>query len=293
MDIFRVGEVWSLVEEKINGWIESFFFNLPNIAAAILALAVFYIAGRIIEVVVDRAAKRSQAPRSLRVLLGKIVKVVVVLSGFIVALGVLGLQKTVTTTLASAGVIGIVLGFALQDIVANLVSGAILIFRKPFKENDLVEIGDNFGTVAHIDLRATKIRTLQGQVVYVPNKEAFEENITNYSEMGERQIDIGCGVSYKGDLEKIANIAKEAVSGLNFIKSTRPIEVYYNEFGQSSINFTLRVWINFTNKQADFLKARSKIITAIKAKFNEEDISIPFPIRTIEFSNLDDKKRLS
>src|SRR5699024_9041806 len=105
---------------------------------------------------------------------------------------------------------------------------------------------------------------------------------TNYTKNFERRIDLTCGVSYGDDLEKAKKLAIEAVESLDSYDSSKPIELFYTEFGGSSINFDIRFWVYFA-RNPDFLSVRSDAIVAIKKKFDENDISIPFPIRTLDF----------
>jgi len=268
---------------KLNIWIDGLVSNLPQILGFLVVLAVFYLLAKISQKLTRNAAARSGAPHSLETLLGTAVKVVVIIVGIVVGLSLLGLGKAVTTALAGAGVLGIVLGFALQDIAANFISGIILIFRKPFSEGDLVEISGHLGIVTEINLRTTKLRSLKGQMVYIPNQQVFQNDLKNYTELGERRIDVACGVSYSDDLDLARKTAKQAVAALEYIDTdNHEIEVYYNEFGGSSINFTVRFWINF-DRQPSFLASQNDAIMAIKTAFEEQDIDIPFPIRTLEF----------
>lgn len=283
MNSFGAQRVWTPLHDKITGVREGFLVNLPDIIAACIIVAVFYLLGRLLEVAVEKSIGRTDAPRSLRTLLGQTAKGVVVVIGVVIALGVLGLQKTVTTALAGAGIIGIVLGFALQDVVANFASGIVLIFRKPFREGDLVQVKENFGVVQRIDLSVTKIQTRSGQMMYVPNKDVFGSDVENFSELGRRRVDIECGVSYGDDLDNARKVAQQAIESLDFVVEDEPVHVFYREFSDHSVNFILQFWIEFNNQQ-DFLRAQSEAIQAIKGAFAEHGITIPFPIRTLDFN---------
>jgi small conductance mechanosensitive channel len=199
---------------------------------------------------------------------------------------VLNLSTAVTSILGAAGILGLAIGFAAQDTVSNLISGVMISVRRPLKEGDLVETNDTFGVVDQVNLRATVVRTPTGQIVFVPNKDVFQNRLTNYSRSGQRRVDLSCGVSYGDDLEKAKRVALEAIGGLEKRVKGRDVELFYNGFGDSSINFTLRFWIDFARSQADFLAAQSDAIMALKRAFDENDITIPFPIRTLDFGAL-------
>ena len=118
-------------------------------------------------------------------------------------LSILQLDKAVTSILAGAGIIGLALAFAFQDIAANFISGIFISFRKPIKLGDVVKINDYMGKVEQINLRDTIILTFQGQMVIIPNKDVFQSPIENYSLLGRRRLDLVVGVSYGDDLEKV------------------------------------------------------------------------------------------
>jgi small conductance mechanosensitive channel len=217
--------------------------------------------------------------------LGVLLYVVVVMTGVFFALGVLGLDKTLTSLLAGAGIIGLALGLAFQDMGANLLSGIYMSIERPFRTGHLIKSNDYFGTVERISLRQTEILTPEGQLVLIPNKKIFENPIINFSATSRRRVDIPVGVSYADDLEHVKQIAIAALRELPSRDPSRDVELYYDEFGESSINFVVRFWISFA-RQPDFLQARSEAIERIKNAFDANEITIPFPIRTIEFSKV-------
>ena len=175
------------------------------------------------------------------------------------------------------------LGFAFQDIASNFIAGITLAFQKQFNVGDLVEVNDIFGTVMRIDLRTTTVRTLNGQMVSIPNKDVFLNAVTDYSQLGRRRIELVVGVSYGEDLEKVKDVSLKAIKDLKISLDKEPIDLYFEEFSDSSINFVLRFWTEF-KKQPDYLEARSQAIIAIKQAFDREGIVIPFPITTLDFN---------
>jgi small conductance mechanosensitive channel len=178
--------------------------------------------------------------------------------------------------------LGLILGFAFQDIASNFIAGIIISFEQPFKINDLIETNDHFGIVKVIRIRTTEIVTPQGEYVIIPNKEVYTNALINYSVSGHRRVDLDVGVSYGEDLERVQKVTIDAVKGISNQDSTRDVEVFYNEFGDSSINFKVRFWLNITAEK-DYKKAASEAVIKIKKAYDENDIMIPFPIRTIDF----------
>jgi small conductance mechanosensitive channel len=155
-------------------------------------------------------------------------------------------------------------------------------FTHPFRTGHLIQVGNFMGCVDTLELRATKMRTQQGQSVIIPNSKIMENEIANYSITGERRVDIKCGVSYGADLQQAEDLAIKAVESLERRKPGRAVELFYEDFGESSINFTLRFWTD--PDQKTHLMARSPAIKAIKQTFNDHWITIPFPIRTLDFA---------
>lgn len=279
MDIQNASE---LVIEKLENWLRQLIQMLPNIALAILIVIVGFFLAKLIRNLLYKGMRRVTKHNALLSLTTNVVYVTIILIGLFIALGVLELDKTVTSLLAGAGIIGLALGFAFQDIAANFMSGIFLALRKPFKEGDIIETQEKTGVVEEMNLRATLIRSFQGQYHIIPNKDVFQNTITNYSRLGRRRIDLEVGVSYGDDLEKVKKVTLDAVKGLDYILKNQDLSLYYSEFGDSSINFSVRFWIDFS-KQPDFLKAKSDAIMAVKKAYDNNDIMIPFPIRTLDF----------
>lgn len=274
--------VYSTLTEKLINWLETAVEMLPNMVMALLVLILFFVIGRLVRKAAKRMLTKATDNKTIISLLETVVGVSVIGIGLFIALGILDLDGTVTSLLAGAGVIGLALGFAFQNIASNFIAGVVLAIRHPFGVGDIIETNDFYGTVQKMNLRNTIIRTPQGQIVYIPNKSVFENPLENYTISGERRIDLECGISYGDDLEKAKEVAIEAIETLDNYDDDKEVEFYYEEFGGSSINFEIRFWVNFKSN-SDFLSARSDAIIAIMKAFEETDIMIPFPIRTLDF----------
>lgn len=282
MDTSEINDAYGIVAGKVEAWITTFFEMLPNLVVALIILIVFYVLGKFARKAVTNLLSRVTTNQTITNLLETIISISIIGIGVFIALSVLQLDGAVTSLLAGAGIIGLALGFAFQDIASNFISGIILSIRHPFGIGDIIETNDYFGTVSKLNLRNTVLRTVTGQIVFIPNKKVFENPLENYTSTGFRRIDLSCGISYGDDLEKARKIATEAVDKIENVLSERGIEFFYDEFGSSSINFKIRFWVNFA-KNPDFWSARSEAIIAISKAFDENDIMIPFPIRTLDF----------
>lgn len=283
-------QTWGLLARKLTGWGRAFVLALPNFLLAVLTVVLSWLIARGVRKVVTRLLRRVSSSEQVTYLLAQAVYIAVLTAGTFIALGILGLQKTVASLLAGAGIVGLALGFAFQDIAANLMAGVYLSVRRPFRRGHLIKAQDFFGIVLEVNLRWTELVTQQGQLVLIPNKQVFENPIMNYSARGSRRVDISLGVSYGDDLEKARRVAIEAVESVPSRLPDREVELFYEEFGESSIDFTVRFWIPFET-QKDYLAARSDAIVRIKQAFDANGVTIPFPIRTLEFAG--DKVEIS
>lgn len=277
-----IDKAYNLLSEKLLSWFHTAIKMIPNLIAAILIFIVFYVIGWIIRKLVSKTLQRITKNQAVVNLLETISGVVIAGIGFFFALGVLQLDGAVTTLLAGAGVVGLALGFAFRDSIANIISGIILSFRHPFIIGDLIECKGYFGHVHKINLRCTIIRNPQGYLSHIPNKDMLGNPFNNYTWNHQRRVDLECGVSKADDLEKVKTVAIEAVKSIDNYNSDRAVELYFTEFADSSMKFVVRFWVHY-HKNADWYAGRSSAIMAIRKQFDINNISTPFPIRTLDF----------
>lgn len=283
VDPLTVERAIHLISDKLWGWAETGIKLLPNFILAVVLFAVFYAFGVVLSRLLLKLFRRVFDSEAIASLLATFLKVAVITIGFFIALDLIGMQRAVVSLLAGAGIIGLALGFAFQDMAENLLAGLMLGIRKPFKPGDLIKSQSVFGFVKGLNLRNTVMKNFSGQLIYVPNKEIFKNVLENYSVSGLRRIEIPVGVSYGEDLEKVTKVLREALDGLDFIDRDKGIEVFALEFGDSSINFTARYWIKYPDGEVGYFPATHRGVLAIKHAFDENDITIPFPIRTLDF----------
>ena len=195
----------------------------------------------------------------------------------------MSLDKAVASMLAGAGLVGLAIGFAFQDLIINFISGVIIAFKQPFNQGDLIATKGYVGIVKKMNFRAVMMETADGKWVIIPNRVVLEDAIINYTYTGRRRVDLQVGISYNEDLEFVQQLTIETIKQLECIANNSSVEFYYEAFGDSSINFVTRFWINFEHSEASFLKARSEAIILIYKAFKKHNINIPFPIRTLDF----------
>ena len=268
---------------KLETWKELFIQNIPNIAIAIVVMVIAYFSSRYISKFIAKLIGSKIEQKSVKNLVSRVISAFTFLLGLYIAMTILKFDDTLKTIVSAAGVSGIVVGLALQGTLSNTISGVVLSFRKNLNIGNWVESTGFAGEVIDINLNYFVIREADNNTVVIPNKTILENPFKNYSLTTKMRIAIECGVSYDADLEKVESITKNIIQA-NFDqeKIGKHVEFYYTEFGDSSINFLCRFWIDSQNA-LEKLKGKSKAIIEIKKAFDKEGITIPFPMRTLEF----------
>jgi len=281
MDI-DVAKISELISDKLSIWLREIIKLLPNIALAATVLVIgFFVAKTVRRLSLRLISKMSHSP-TLNNLFSSVIYFTVLGIVIFTVLSILKLDKAVTSILAGAGIFGLALAFAFQDIASNFISGIFISVRKPLQVGDIVKIKDYMGKIEVINLRDTVMSTFQGQTVIIPNKEVFQNPIENYSYLKKRRFDLDIGVSYGDDLDKVKRVTLDAVKDIPGISKEFETTLFYTGFGDSSINFSIRIWID-TAEQLAYKSVGSEAIMRIKKAYDANDIMIPFPIRTLDF----------
>lgn len=278
------GDMWNRLVETLDAWLTDAVTWAPRVVVALVVVGAFWWLGKIVRKGVTKALKKTKMSPSPRALLARASHFLVSLVGLMVTLSVLQLDEAVTGILAGAGVVGLALGFAFQDLASNLISGVGLSVRHPFRVGDVIESNGMTGVVEDVQLRVTVMRTFDGKKVIIPNKKIYQDVLTNFSAMHRRRVDVACGVAYDTDLATAKKLALEALESLECRIEDKPPEIFFKSFGGSSIDFDARVWIEYRS-QRDFVEARDAIVMAIKKAFDQGEVEIPFPIRTLELAD--------
>ncbi len=280
----NTGELLNALFEKLEEWVFAFIRMLPNIAIAILVIVIGIFAAKVISKFAKNQMTRFHVDKTITGFLSRILFFVIMIIGLMVALSILNLSGTVASILAGLGIIGLALGFAFQDTAANFMSGIYITFKQPYAIGDVIETKNGvMGNVTDINLRITKVKTFDGPVVYVPNRFLFEDAFTNFTEGGQRRLRVDCGISYGEDLEKVERVVMETLENAPGRIKSEDITIHWLEFGDSSINFSANIWLDYSRENKAFIGAKNYAIKALKKAFDDNDIMIPFPIRTLDF----------
>lgn len=268
------------VVEKLEGWWTAAVGHLPDLAVALVVLLVGAGIASVVRKGARRGLHRVSDNRQIAGLLSRGAWLVVIGVSLFLALGVLGLDKTVTSLLAGAGVVGLAIGFAAQTMAANAMSGVIISVKRPFRIGEWIETDSATGCVQQVDLSVTTLRTTDGRLVRVANRDLLDATLWNLSRSGMRRVDVAVGCAYGDDVDHALQVTRDALSEL--APEGHDVEVFATGFGGSSVDLVARVWTPWSSPK-DTFTLQSKMIVRIKRAWDDAGITIPFPIRTLDF----------
>lgn len=261
-------DVWTLAGEF---QVELISFAL-KLLLALAVLFVFFLISRAIHAGLGRVFQRARVEEDAADLLRTVVKYTILGLGLILALDQVAFD--VTGILAGLGVAGLALGFAAKDTLANFIAGVTILWDRPFRVGDRVEIDGEFGQVKRITLRSTRVHTNQNEVVIIPNQNVANNKIINHTMQASLRLDVPFGIAYKEDIDRAREVVLAVAEGDDRLRERPAPVVVLTEMAESSVNFELRVWIKNPHLEVPLdLEYRERIKKALDAA----GISIPFP----------------
>ena len=258
---------------------------LPQLVAAILVMAAFLALFRLfrrpLRAILDKAGFHEAL---VHLLVDNILRYAMIVVALVMAADQLGIN--VAAALAGIGIAGIAVGFAAQDSVANVISGILIFFDKPFLVGDWIEAEGQYGRVSEITLRTTRIQTPRNTYVVIPNKKIIDAVLENYSKHGELRVDVPVGIAYKESIPAAREVILKAVRDLPHVKSDPAPEVVALELGDSSVNLSVRVWIDRGSYQQS---TYARVVEASKLALDAAGIQIPFPHLQLFVDQVEDR----
>lgn len=280
-DVFEV----SVITNLLVGWGKTLWNVIiedgPNLVFKILLFIVIVFGFRklasFVQTLVERTLEKSHLKLSelLRRMVVSIVRNIIIVLGVLIALSQVGIS--LGPLLAGLGVVGFVVGFALQDSLSNFAAGMMILMYRPFDVGDLIEAGGVVGKVSHMSLVNTTILTVDNQTIVVPNNKIWGDVVRNVTAQTMRRIDMVFGVSYTDDIPKTERVLQEILDSHEKVLADPVPIVRLHELADSSVNFVVRPWVN----KDDYWEVYWDITRAVKMRFDEEGISIPFPQRDV------------
>lgn len=265
----------SLAKERTVG---SFVFTWSSILIFMLVLVVSFLLARLLTFTFGGDSSQFAGNRKSKagswILL---IRLVILIGGFLLAIGAAGIP---TDKLAIViGALGVGIGFGLQNVVNNLVSGVILAFEKPMQTGDVIELGTRIGTVKEIGIRSSKITTYDGSVIIVPNGDFISQQLINWTHSNSyRRIELIVGVAYGTDLEKAQSLINKVLNETEGVMNHPPSAVLVHDFSDSAVLFRILFW---TNNYDSWTSLKSNVLRSVYNEFAANAITIPFPQRDI------------
>jgi len=247
----------------------------------VVVLLIIYLVGRAaVGSIVDRVMRRQGLDAHAQKPLRKVTNMAVFFVAIAVAFGAAGFGNFLTALATIAAAATLAIGFAMQDIIKNFVSGVFIFTDKPFRIGDWIEWDGNSGVVEDISLRVTRVRTFDNELLTVPNSNLTETVIKNPVAKGQLRLRFVFGIGYDDDIDTATEIILEEAENHDGVMDDPGPSVRLVELGDSSVGLQSRIWIDDPSR-ADFVKTRGEYVQAVKQRFDEEDINIPYPNRTI------------
>ncbi len=253
----------------------------PLIVAALAVLLLTWILSWLAGVIVGNTTRRAHVRDSLRDLALQLTSVVVWVAGVTTAAVIVFPGMTPARILTVLGLSSVAIGFAFKDIFENFFAGVLILWRFPFDRGDYIVCGDVEGEVESITIRMTMLRQVDGQLVVVPNAMLFKNPVEVVTSQATRRITVICGVAYGEDVDQSRDVIRTAVQGCSTVRTKERVEIFAQEFADSSINFEVTWWTGST--PLEIRQSRDEVVASVKRALDDAEIEIPFPYRTLTF----------
>ncbi len=280
-------ELWNTVWDAFNAPMFSLgeepITPLSIVVLLVILAVTWIVAGRVRWLLERRIGQVAGMQEGTLHVIGALGRYLIIFVGFFVGLQSVGLQ--LDSVLILFGALGVGIGFGLQNIANNFVSGVILLFERPVEVGDVIEVGGELGTVERISIRATTLRKFDQTQAIVPNGDLISGVVTNWTHDDRRvRVDFMVGVAYGSDTALVERILKELVDGHEKVLDDPAPRVLFMEFGDSSLNFRILAYVP---DLMDRLTTQSDLHYAIDEAFRTHDVEIPFPQRDLHVRSID------
>lgn len=252
-----------------------------KVIAAIAILFIGIAAAKLLRKLVRRLMRQGKVDEILVSFTSSVVYVAVVAFVVIAALGQLGVQTA--SFIAVIGAAGLAIGLALQGSLANFAAGVLMVIFKPFKVGDYIEAAGTAGVVEAIGIFTSTLKTPDNKMIIIPNAKLTADNITNYSALDQRRVDLVASVSYGDDIDKVRSIIKEILTSDSRILSEPAPTIAIMSLAESSVDFAVRPWV----KTEDYWGVFFDLQEQIKKQFDANGVTIPFPQQDIYLHKLE------
>ena len=272
-------EVTDEVARSASDLWESFVTSLPRVGVAIGIVLVGWLVARGARWLLRRYLQRHNTPSFAQVM-SKLVSWSIVFATALIAITVTFPSVKPVDLLAGLGFFSVAVGFAFQDILENTLSGVLLLFRQPFQSGDQIEVEGRTGTVEAITIRETRIKTFDGQLIVIPNRDVYKNVIRVQTHYDDRRLSFMVGIAYENDAQDACDVIVDALSSVSGVADRPPPDAITTELGVSTVNIEARFWCR--PRQHDALLVLDDAIKAVKSALDSEGIEMPADIIALQ-----------
>lgn len=281
----NAGEIASETEGQLTQLVGYVISQIPLWITAFIVIIITFIAARMAKAAVENkmaAEGFEEENKEVAILASRAANAGVLIVGITVALKIAGIDLT---AIIAAGAFGV--GFALQDIIMNFIAGVMILSSRHYSIGDSIKVGGKMGKIVEIQTRATVLRAFDGTKIIVPNADLFKNQVTSLTSNPFRRFKVKMRVNYGEDLRKTMEVVLKAVEQTEGVLAQPKPSMRYTEFGQYSINFGVKAWVE---SRAGWIKIRHRVILNISKALREAGIATPYPIQTIKVSRQEEQE---
>lgn len=268
------GEIQKAQDTLASLW-SSVVARLPIVGIGLLVFLGFLLAAKLVRRTLSAAGARTRLDPALVLLFGRLAGAAVVVLGFFVAAVVVFPAFKPGDLVAGLGITSVALGFALKDVLQNFVAGILLLWRRPFHVGDQIRTGPHEGTVERLDVRSTRIRTYDDELIVVPNGDVYTSALVVKTAYGKRRVRFVVAIGYDEDIDRARGVIHRVLRETEGVCPTPEPWVYASELAPSSVNLAVYFWADAY--QSAVLRVSDRVATGIKRALDEAGIEIPYP----------------
>ena len=276
----------SLIEVG-EAYVNSFLEALPALAMSLVVLLIFVVLAKVAKKSATALVERAVDDPSLQNLAGTFSSVLVTGIGIFAAASILFPGLEAGDLVAVLGLTSVAIGFAFKDIFQNFLAGILLLWQRPFIVGDQIEVQDYSGTIEHINIRSTSLRSYGGALVVIPNADVYSCAVTVNTDNDIRRSNFDTGIGYGEDIDEGREVIQQALEESEMVLNEPAPRVVVTGHGDSSVDLCCQYWTE-SDRRTETL-ARNEVATRVKYALDEADIEIPYPYRTVEFFDKTDE----
>lgn len=279
-----INRAWDLIQLSIA----QFIFNLPGLIVAAIVFYAIYRSARPISELVRKALLRAHRSQSVILLLTRLTRWSVIVAGFLIAAVIVLPGFNPEELISVLGVGSVAIGFAFRDIFENFLAGMLILLTEPFRIGDQIITGSYEGTIDNIEIRATTLRTYDNRRVVIPNSKLFTDSVIVNTAFPNRRSEYDVAISYKDNIEAAQQLCLEVMNSIEGVLDIPAPDTVMMEMGDSAVIFRVRWWTD--SRKSEVMQIQDKVLRTIKNRLTQEGFDIPFPIRTVHFTDMTEHK---